>query len=181
MAIRILPVSTPDDEIEAPAEDKLSSTTSVNNQFSLKIGNGNPKMTYNCPQLSSKTGTLVPNQIRSGSSISSCSVLKKPNGKMTLFNNGSPILKKHRKMPDNLNSRGIYDLPKELLAEILKRLPVKYILRCRCVQRSWHSLIQSPTFITYHFDYQKENIITTTTASHHHYKYLFSGISFLYN
>lgn len=68
-------------------------------------------------------------------------------------------------MPDG---RKIYDLPEELLAEILKRLPVKYILRCRCVQKSWHFLIQSPIFITLQLNYQNP-----TSASHHHYRYLF--------
>ncbi|KAK1371630.1 hypothetical protein POM88_037722 [Heracleum sosnowskyi] len=86
----------------------------------------------------------------------------------------SPILKKHRKM---LDGRRIHDLPMELVAEILKRLPVKYILRCRGVQKSWHSLIQSHFFITLQLNYQKNNIITTTTASHHLYKYLFFDVS----
>ncbi|KAL8110669.1 hypothetical protein AgCh_026421 [Apium graveolens] len=126
------------------------------------------KMTYN-----RSTGTSVPNRTSSCGSTSSSSVLIKRKGKITLIDNASPILKKHRKIPDNLNGRTIDDLPKELLAEILKRLPVKYILRCRCVQKAWHSFVQSPIFITYHFNYQKENIIGATTSSYHHYKYLF--------
>ncbi|KAK1371535.1 hypothetical protein POM88_037627 [Heracleum sosnowskyi] len=38
-------------------------------------------------------------------------------------------LSKHAKIPS-------YDLPEELLSEIFKRLPVKYVLRCRAVQKS---------------------------------------------
>ncbi|XP_074334585.1 uncharacterized protein LOC141672004 isoform X4 [Apium graveolens] len=88
------------------------------------------KMTYN-----RSTGTSVPNRTSSCGSTSSSSVLIKRKGKITLIDNASPILKKHRKIPDNLNGRTIDDLPKELLAEILKRLPVKYILRCRMFMR----------------------------------------------
>lgn len=38
--------------------------------------------------------------------------------------------------------------------EILKRLPVKSILRFRCVQKYWFSLIQSPYFIALHSRHQ---------------------------
>ncbi|KAF2293426.1 hypothetical protein GH714_001649 [Hevea brasiliensis] len=41
-------------------------------------------------------------------------------------------------------------LPQELLAEILSRLPVKSILICRCVSKTWYSLITNPSFITHH-------------------------------
>ncbi|KAF2293400.1 hypothetical protein GH714_001291 [Hevea brasiliensis] len=41
-------------------------------------------------------------------------------------------------------------LPQELLAEILSRLPVKSILICRCVSKTWYSLITDPSFIAHH-------------------------------
>ncbi|XP_058006564.1 F-box protein CPR1-like [Hevea brasiliensis] len=41
-------------------------------------------------------------------------------------------------------------LPQELLAEILSRLPVKSILICRCVSKTWYSLITNPSFIDDH-------------------------------
>ncbi|KAK1371634.1 F-box domain-containing protein [Heracleum sosnowskyi] len=166
---------------------KLSSNISVDNQFSHKISRTSTsspqlkKMTSNCPQLG-RMLTSVPNQINTSSPQlkkmtrtavpnqinTSCPILNKNKGGMTLLDSYSPILKKHRKM---LDGRRIHDLPMELVAKILKRLPVKYILRCRCVKKSWHSLIQSPMFITLHLNYQKKNIITTTT--NRHYKYLF--------
>ena len=41
-------------------------------------------------------------------------------------------------------------LPEELLEEILVRLPVKSLLGFRCVQKSWSTLVQNPTFIAKH-------------------------------
>lgn len=45
-------------------------------------------------------------------------------------------------------------LSEELLMEIMKRLPVKYILRCRCVRKSWYHLLRSSYFISLHSGYQ---------------------------
>ncbi|KAJ9174392.1 hypothetical protein P3X46_013039 [Hevea brasiliensis] len=41
-------------------------------------------------------------------------------------------------------------LPQELLAENLSRLPVKSLLKCRCVSKTWSSLITDPSFIAQH-------------------------------
>ncbi|KAK1379562.1 hypothetical protein POM88_026306 [Heracleum sosnowskyi] len=46
-----------------------------------------------------------------------------------------------------------YNIPDFLLSEILKRLPVKELLRCRCVQKSWFNLITAPDFIKLHLKY----------------------------
>ncbi|KAK1371924.1 F-box domain-containing protein [Heracleum sosnowskyi] len=59
----------------------------------------------------------------------------------------------------------IFDLPEELLAEILKRLPVKSIFHCMFVQKSWYNLIKTPMFVTLHLNYQK-------ISPHNHHKYL---------
>ncbi|WOG93346.1 hypothetical protein DCAR_0312629 [Daucus carota subsp. sativus] len=64
----------------------------------------------------------------------------------------------------------IHDLPKELLADILVRLPVKDILRCRSVQKSWNCLVISPVFISLQLNYQKQ--IVTGNYNQHHPKYL---------
>ncbi|XP_021766318.1 F-box/kelch-repeat protein At3g23880-like [Chenopodium quinoa] len=47
---------------------------------------------------------------------------------------------------------GLYD---DLVQEILMRLPAKTLLRCRCVCRSWYSLITNPDFILAHVCYNK--------------------------
>lgn len=55
------------------------------------------------------------------------------------------------------NPSTIADLPVEFLAEVLKRLPVKYVLHCMCVQKSWNFLIKTPSFITLHTNHQNYN------------------------
>ncbi|XP_010052510.3 putative F-box protein At3g16210 isoform X1 [Eucalyptus grandis] len=41
-------------------------------------------------------------------------------------------------------------LPQDVAVEILKRLPVKSLLRFRCVSRSWRSAIDDPAFVALH-------------------------------
>ncbi|KAL1819210.1 hypothetical protein ACET3Z_014079 [Daucus carota] len=41
-------------------------------------------------------------------------------------------------------------LPYELIDEILYRLPVKYLLRCRCVSKEWCSIIDNNAFVKKH-------------------------------
>ncbi|KAG2694674.1 hypothetical protein I3760_08G155600 [Carya illinoinensis] len=48
-----------------------------------------------------------------------------------------------RKMKNNL--------PKDLIIEILLRLPVKSLVRFRCVSKQWFSLISDPRFAKVHF------------------------------
>lgn len=47
-------------------------------------------------------------------------------------------------------AKKIVHLPLELITEILLRLPVKTVLRCKCVCKSWLSLISHPDFGTSH-------------------------------
>ncbi|KAM7480948.1 hypothetical protein LguiB_005531 [Lonicera macranthoides] len=44
-------------------------------------------------------------------------------------------------------------LPNELLTEILVRLPVKTLVRCKCVCKCWYALIHSPNFVTIHYNH----------------------------
>lgn len=43
-------------------------------------------------------------------------------------------------------------LPNEVLVDILVRVPVKSLLRFRCVSKKWNSLISSPAFINTHLN-----------------------------
>ncbi|KAK9285575.1 hypothetical protein L1049_024770 [Liquidambar formosana] len=42
--------------------------------------------------------------------------------------------------------------PQEVLTEIFTRLPIKSLLRCTSVCKSWYSLIKNPSFITTHLN-----------------------------
>ncbi|KAL1352749.1 F-box protein CPR1 [Arachis duranensis] len=42
-------------------------------------------------------------------------------------------------------------LPRELVSKILSRLPVKLLLRCKCVCKSWFDIITDPHFATNHY------------------------------
>ncbi|KAH6827328.1 hypothetical protein C2S53_015391 [Perilla frutescens var. hirtella] len=46
------------------------------------------------------------------------------------------------------------DLPREMVHEILLRLPVKALLRCKCVCKEWCALIRSPSFVDQHFSHE---------------------------
>ncbi|KAK9285884.1 hypothetical protein L1049_025085 [Liquidambar formosana] len=50
--------------------------------------------------------------------------------------------------------------PPEIYDEILQRLPVKTLVRCACVCKSWNSLIKNPSFATEHL-----NRTTTSDSS----------------
>ncbi|KAK1367968.1 hypothetical protein POM88_034060 [Heracleum sosnowskyi] len=44
-------------------------------------------------------------------------------------------------------------LPADLVLEILFRTPVKSLVRCNCVCKSWFALIHHPTFVKMHLDF----------------------------
>ncbi|RDX80949.1 F-box/kelch-repeat protein, partial [Mucuna pruriens] len=47
-------------------------------------------------------------------------------------------------------------LPEDLIQEILLRLPVRSLLRFKCVCKSWHSIVSNPQFAKFHFDLAAE-------------------------
>ncbi|XP_059450700.1 F-box protein CPR1-like [Corylus avellana] len=49
------------------------------------------------------------------------------------------------------------DLPEDLSMEILSRLPVKSLMRCKCISKSWYALITNPSFITMHLTSHNPN------------------------
>ncbi|WOG91246.1 hypothetical protein DCAR_0310494 [Daucus carota subsp. sativus] len=48
-----------------------------------------------------------------------------------------------------------YVLPQEMTMEILKRVPLKPLFRCKSVCKSWLSIIADPRFTKTHFQYQQ--------------------------
>ncbi|KAK4259379.1 hypothetical protein QN277_005718 [Acacia crassicarpa] len=54
-------------------------------------------------------------------------------------------------------------LPEEIITDILKRLPVKSLIRFRCVCQHWKNLVKNPSFITDHLRH----------SGHHNPNFLF--------
>ncbi|EXB60967.1 Putative F-box protein [Morus notabilis] len=54
-----------------------------------------------------------------------------------------------------------YDLPKEVVEEIMSRVPAISVLRFKCVNKYWHALISAlindQIFVSKHLDYAKNN------------------------
>ncbi|KAK4259420.1 hypothetical protein QN277_005753 [Acacia crassicarpa] len=48
-------------------------------------------------------------------------------------------------------------LPEEITTDILKRLPVKSLIRFYCVSKQWKNLIRSPSFIANHLHHSTQN------------------------
>ncbi|KAJ9175219.1 hypothetical protein P3X46_013796 [Hevea brasiliensis] len=56
-------------------------------------------------------------------------------------------------------------IDQEILTEILKRLPAKFLVQLRCVSKSWYSLITNPSFISIHSKFTLEHSTRSTTCT----------------
>ncbi|KAM7510068.1 hypothetical protein LguiB_008943 [Lonicera macranthoides] len=70
-------------------------------------------------------------------------------------------------------SCGDHDLPKDLLIQILSRLPVKSRVCYKWVCPYWNALIESPMFITTHFNHPKNHtrLLVHYCKEHRSYRY----------
>lgn len=64
-------------------------------------------------------------------------------------------------MSTNVSENWIRDLPKDVIIDILTRLPVRSILRFKSVCKSWYALFKNPCFTTKHF------LLNQSNPSHH--------------
>ncbi|KAI8556191.1 hypothetical protein RHMOL_Rhmol05G0232800 [Rhododendron molle] len=71
-------------------------------------------------------------------------------------------IRKDHQIPPSCDEFGP-NLPPELIAAILSRLPVKSLLRFRCICKSWRSLISHPKFVKTHL-----SLASINTAYTHH-------------
>ncbi|XP_058741532.1 F-box/kelch-repeat protein At3g23880-like [Vicia villosa] len=67
-------------------------------------------------------------------------------------------------LPPNVSPSPVF-LPEELVAEVLSFLPVKTLLRLRCVSKLWKSLISHPTFVRQHLNRSAGNADLTLVSS----------------
>ncbi|KAF8396749.1 hypothetical protein HHK36_018379 [Tetracentron sinense] len=72
---------------------------------------------------------------------------------------------------------GFY-IPEDVMVSILGRLPVKSLLRFKCVCKLWLSLISNPNFVESHLSYQnnKDPQILVATPTDHHRKIVIDSI-----
>ncbi|KAL2513258.1 F-box protein [Abeliophyllum distichum] len=53
----------------------------------------------------------------------------------------------------------LMNLPSHILVEILSRLPVRAIIHCRCVCKTWLKLLSDPEFVTLHFSRSRPGLV----------------------
>ncbi|GJU55151.1 F-box associated domain containing protein [Tanacetum coccineum] len=47
-------------------------------------------------------------------------------------------------------NRSIEDIPENIIADILSRLPVKKVINCKSVCKNWHKLVSDSYFVDLH-------------------------------
>jgi hypothetical protein len=50
--------------------------------------------------------------------------------------------------PAEANAIPVPELSDEMIVEILVRLPVKFLLRCRAVCKAWRAIVNDPLFVS---------------------------------
>lgn len=78
--------------------------------------------------------------------------------------------KNSQRMGNRINSQTLHHLPHELMEEILTNLPVKSLLRFKCVSKPWRSLISGKSFTKYHLK-------KSSHLSHHNLIYSYYNLS----
>ncbi|GAU18258.1 hypothetical protein TSUD_176000 [Trifolium subterraneum] len=58
-------------------------------------------------------------------------------------------------------------LNKDLIAEILSRLPVKYLMQMKCISKTWNTLISDPEFVKLHLSRSAQNTYLWSLVSKH--------------
>ncbi|XP_055810326.1 F-box/kelch-repeat protein At3g23880-like [Solanum dulcamara] len=66
-------------------------------------------------------------------------------------------LRKLTQIPSTSSKDSIPTLPDELIAAILVRVPVKYLLQFKCVSKNWFDLISSPEFVKTHLSFSAKD------------------------
>ncbi|MFS7921927.1 putative F-box domain-containing protein [Helianthus anomalus] len=56
-------------------------------------------------------------------------------------------------------------LPDNVMCEVISRLPVKTIIRCKCVCKTWHDLVSDSYFVHLHLSRSREAALMILTTS----------------